>query len=379
METQPVRAPAPTHHIHPLHPLPQSPDELTPAWMTAALRAGELDAEVSSLDVQSFGEGAGMLSQLVRVRLEYSAGRGPESVVVKMPTPIEANRQTAINFHNYEREVLFYRDLANQTAARMPIVYYADIIGLEEFILVMEDLGGYRLGDQVIGATVKEARLAMTAMAELHAPFWTRVDTAEFEFIPPHYPSYHSDGLLQGSIAVWDNMVAVAGDALPAEMANVKDRFLNAIPKLQEWISSPPRTIVQGDFRMDNLFFGQPPDQAAIAICDWQAPLRCKGAHDVAYFLSQSVPIEVRREHERELIALWYAGLVEGGVTGYSAEQAWEDYRRGVLVLWTYVTVIAGILDPSNERGKAWIVEMVRRSSATILDLGLIDLLAEFE
>ena len=50
-----------------------------------------------------------------------------------------------------------------------------------------------------------------------------------------------------------------------------------------------------------------------------------------------------------------------------------------MLVLWTYVTVIAGILDPSNERGKAWILEMIRRASATILDLKIIDLLPEFE
>jgi hypothetical protein len=367
------------HLIHPLHPLPQSPEDLTPAWITAALRAGELDVEVSSANVRSFGEGAGMLSRLVRVELEYATGHGPRSVVVKMPTPNEANRQTAINFHNYRREVLFYRDLANQTAARMPIVHYADIIGDDQFVLVMEDLGGYRLGDQVIGATAEEARLAMTAMAELHAPFWDRVDGPEFEFIPPHYRSYHADALHQGAIAVWDNMVSVAGDALPAEMAALKDRFLAALPRLQEWITASPRTIVQGDFRMDNLFFGQSPDQAPIAICDWQAPLRCKGAHDIANFLSQSLATDVRREHERELVALWQSGLVEGGVTGYSAEQAWEDYRRAVLVLWTYVTVIAGIIDPSNERGKAWIVEMVRRASATILDLNIIDLLSEFE
>jgi hypothetical protein len=162
-------------------------------------------------------------------------------------------------------------------------------------------------------------------------------------------------------------------------MAALKDRFLAALPRLQEWITASPRTIAQGDFRMDNLFFGEPPDQAPIAICDWQAPLRCKGTHDLAYFLSQSVPTDVRREHERGLVALWHAGLVEGGVTGYSAEQAWEDYRRAVLVLWTYVTVIAGILDPSNERGKAWILAMIRRASATILDLKIIDLLPEFE
>jgi hypothetical protein len=379
MDTQTAGTTAATHRIHPLHPLPQSPQELTPEWLTAALRAGELDVEVASLETEPFAEGAGMLSLLVRVRPQYRFGEGPETVIIKMPAPVEANRQTAINFQNYRREVLFYRDLANRTPARMPIVHYADIIGTEQFVLVMEDLAGYELGDQVIGATLEQARLAMTAMAELHAPFWNRVDDPEFDFIPYHYPSYHSEGLHQGSIAVWDNMVALAGDALPEEMADLKGRFLAAIPRLQEWITAPPRTIAQGDFRMDNLFFGHSPGQAPIAICDWQAPLRCKGAHDLAYFLSQSVPIEDRRRHERELVRLWHAGLVEGGVTHYSAEQAWEDYRRAVLVLWTYVTVIAGILDPSNDRGLAWIVEMIRRASATILDLGGIDLLAEFE
>jgi len=174
-------------------------------------------------------------------------------------------------------------------------------------------------------------------------------------------------------------MVAVAGDVLPPQLAEVKDRFLAAIPKLQEWITAPPRTIVHGDFRMDNLFFGRSPDHAPIAICDWQAPLRCKGAHDLANFLSQSLAVDVRRRRERELVGLWHAGLVEAGVAGYSAEQAWEDYRRAVLVLWTYVTVIAGVLDPANERGKAWILEMIRRASATILDLEILDLLAEFE
>jgi len=95
--------------------------------------------------------------------------------------------------------------------------------------------------------------------------------------------------------------------------------------------------------------------------------------------MSQSMPVDVRRAHERELVGLWHAGLVAGGVRDYSAEQAWEDYRRAVLYLWVYVVVIAGALDPSNERGRQWMTEMVRRASAAILDLDLIALLAEFE
>jgi hypothetical protein len=43
------------------------------------------------------------------------------------------------------------------------------------------------------------------------------------------------------------------------------------------------------------------------------------------------------------------------------------------------VVVIAGTLDTSNERGKAWMTEMVRRSAAAIEDLDLLTLLPEFE
>jgi thiamine kinase-like enzyme len=148
---------------------------------------------------------------------------------------------------------------------------------------------------------------------------------------------------------------------------------------MQQWIASPPLTVVHGDFRMDNLFFGTRPGDRAVAAVDWQGILRAKAVQDLAYLLSGSVPIEDRRTHERDLIARWHDTLVEGGVTDYSMDQAWEDYRRAVLYGWTIAVVIAGTLDPSNERGKAWMSEYVKRSVAAIEDHDLVPLLAEFE
>jgi hypothetical protein len=49
-----------------------------------------------------------------------------------------------------------------------------------------------------------------------------------------------------------------------------------------------------------------------------------------------------------------------------------------VLYLWVYATVIAGTLDPSNERGKAFMTAMVTRSSSAIGDLDGIALLDTF-
>ena len=365
------------HVVDVVRPMPAAAADLTPAWLTAALRSGGLDVVVRDVRCTPFGEGAGMLSLLVRAELEYERGSGPASVVVKMPTPLEGNRATAVQFHCYTREVRFYREAAALTAARTPTIYLADIEGEEDFVLVMEDFRGYHIGDQVVGCTVEQARLCMTTIAKLHAAFWNRVDDDAYDFIPYHHPSYFSEALHQGTIALWDTVVEQAGDVLPAFLRDAKTEFLAAIQGLQAYMTEAPRTIVHGDFRMDNLYFGQLEDQSPLALGDWQGILRGKGAHDVAYYLTQSMPVEDRRTHERELVALWHAGLVDGGVTGYSAQDAWEDYRHGALCLWTYIIVICGALDPANERGRAWMTEIIRRSSAAIGDLGLLELLPE--
>jgi aminoglycoside/choline kinase family phosphotransferase len=362
-----------------LRPIPTRPEDLTTAWLGAVMRRSGFDGTVRGFSVERFGEGAGMMSLLTRVKLEYANGSGPASVVVKMPSASDANRATAVAFHCYERETFFLRDIAQRMPARIPKVHHADIEGEEDFVIVMEDMRGYHIGDQVVGCTLEQARLGMPCIAQFHAAFWGKVDHPDYDFIPYHYPSYFSDAMHGTALQVWDRMVEFAGDALPPELRDVKERYLAAIPGLQQWATDDPRTIVQGDFRLDNLFFGTSDGQAPIALSDWQGLLRGKAAHDIAYFLSQSTPTELRRVHERELVALWHEGLVAGGVRDYSAEQAWEDYRRAVLCLWSYVTVIAGVLEEGNERGRRWMTEMVRRSAATILDLGLLELLPEFE
>ena len=63
------------------------------------------------------------------------------------------------------------------------------------------------------------------------------------------------------------------------------------------------------------------------------------------------------------------------GIEGYEFDEAWEDYRHAVLYQWVYATVIAGTLDATNERGNAWMAQMVKRNTTAIDDLGCLDLL----
>jgi hypothetical protein len=124
--------------------------------------------------------------------------------------------------------------------------------------------------------------------------------------------------------------------------------------------------------------FGTRPDHSRMAVIDFQGALRSKGIQDVAYLLSHNMDPGLRRANEQRLVELWCAELEANGVVGYSSDQAWDDYCRAVLYLWVYVAVIAGTLDPSNERGKAFMTAMVTRSSAAIDDLNLMSLLDSF-
>ena len=360
-------------------PIPASPEALTPDWVGAALRDVGMNVDVAEVGIETIGEGAGMMSVLVRARLHYLRGHGPSSVIVKLASTSRDNLATAEAFHLYRREVGFYRTVASSIDMRLPCIYYADITGEAPFVLVMEDLVDYENGDQVVGATPDQAMQAVTALAGIHAPFWDDVDRGELEFIPYHYPSYHSQALQRGASTGWDVVAALAGDALPKGLTSQRDRFVNAIPRMQAWITDAPRTVAHGDYRMDNLFFGRAPGHSPVAAADWQGVLRCKGIHDLAKFLSQSLATETRRDHEHQLVAQWHASLVGAGVTGYALEAAREDYRRAVLYLWTYVAVVGGTLDPQNARGRRWMLEMIRRGAAAIEDLQLLPLLAEFE
>ena len=86
-----------------MRPLPKSPKEITPQWMTEVLRnSGSLPAtaEVSKVAGRQLGEGAGMLSELSLLSLTYSGNHegAPATLVAKFPTLNEVNRDIAINF-----------------------------------------------------------------------------------------------------------------------------------------------------------------------------------------------------------------------------------------------------------------------------------------
>lgn len=354
--------------------IPTGPHDLTPDWMTSALRAADLLEEGSSVrDAQltPVGQGVGVLCQLFRVALTYDGSAtadAPATVIAKLPSPERQTRDMAQAFKFYEREVRFYDELAGSLAIPTPRAFMrAFDPETGDFVLLLEDLGGLRMGDQVVGASEADCDLLVRSLAQHHAPWWNDPRLARLTWLPTAGSDLNKSGMTLYPVAL-PGFLAAFGDQLPPAVVALAERFVGAADGILDRFERRDRTICHGDWRLDNFFFGTGDGQPPLMVIDWQIALQAPGTYDLGYFMSQSVDVHTRRKLERGLIDLYYDLLLEGGVRGYSREQLLDDYRWTLLFCLAYPVMSAGMGDLANERGVALNRAMTERCLAAIED-----------
>ena len=150
-----------------MNKFPVTPDALTAEWLS-----GALGFPVQDFEVEYFAEGVGILSMVTRVRLT-TASNNPQSIIAKFPSPISINRLITSTYGMYAREVMFYQSMADKVPIRSPHCFYTIIDPTtDDFIMLLEDLDLLRIGDQVAGCTLPEAKLVLSALAEMQANTW---------------------------------------------------------------------------------------------------------------------------------------------------------------------------------------------------------------
>jgi hypothetical protein len=363
-------------------PIPASPAAVTAAWMTDVLhQAGALAPEraVAEIDIEPLGAGVGVMGELARVHLVYdgAVADAPASVIVKSPSPFEANRAQGVGLGMYAAEIRFMNELDAVTLVRTPRVYLADIIpGTAEFVVVMEDLGHLVMGDQVAGVSVDQARDAVLTMADLHAGWWGKVQTPELDWVPSVVHA-RIEGFAQMWPALWAGFNASFQYALPdgghEAGTLISTNFWAVMNHIARW----PWTLIHQDYRVDNLFFDPSDAEQPVVVIDWQGIGRGPGIYDLCYFLGGSLTIDDRRANEHELVAAYHQRLVERGVVGYAFDDLWHDYRFGHLTSCSTAVLVGATFDLGNERGKALVETLARRHFQAVVDLGSTDLLDE--
>jgi hypothetical protein len=353
--------------------VPAAPEAITPDWMTAALRESGVisTSRVTSIETEIVGAGVGFIGQLARVALTYDAreASAPASLIAKFPTLDPGGRQIGNLFRFYEREVRFYEEIGPDCGLCAPQRYFshADVSG-DQYILLLQDMdaAGAHVGNDLQGCTIEEAELVVRNAAAFHARWWQRDELLRLAWMP-----FINDPVYQSAEhsyqQTWPVFLGMYGDRLSARLRKDGEAMQTRVIALLELLRQPPLTMSHGDYRADNMFFG--PAAGDLTLCDWQIASKCRGAFDIAYFLSMSIAPELRAREEMRLLRLWRDGLIEHGVPDYSWEQAQHDYRLGVLFSWLYVVIAIGSLDPANERGLALFNAIFERRRAAFEDL----------
>lgn len=331
--------------------IPASPGELTPEWVTEAMRAaGALPVgRVTGLEVRPLtGGGTGFTGDTVRVELAYDgAADAPPSVIAKFPTADGQNRGMLESFDAYAREIRFYQRFshrmpcptptflgadydqkgARQTGPllsrlidalpdRVQLLVTADVTKFmrstsRRYALLIEDLGAESRVHDLLSPP-DDAQLAdvLDVLASVHAAFWGDaglVDNDVFRPVLTTTPGLYQTVGRKRCIALaeqrWGDQWLDAGRV--ALVNNAIDAFADDVAALNE-----PVTMIHGDPRSDNILFR---DDGQVVLLDWALAAHAHPAFDVGYLFSSCLD----RERVRDAPALvdhYVAGLAKRGV-----------------------------------------------------------------
>jgi hypothetical protein len=359
---------------------PRSSAGLDAGWLNGVMRQNKVlsDATITGLAVADLGTGIGIMGEVTRLSIRYDKAQpgAPSTMIAKFPTRDPTNLGVARALYFYPREVAFYTKLARHSPIRTPRLFHAELDMADHgFVLLLEDLTGATLGDQIEGLTPAQAEAAIQAIARLHAAWWGQVDgdgmDALFDFTNPDYCAAVQAGY-QGFLApALANFSACYG----SYTKRVAEGLAPVAAAVVKQLSSRHRTFLHGDYRADNLLFGPALGEDGIAAVDWQISGRGGALYDVAYLICNSLPTAYRRRAEKELLKRYHDTLLKTGVEGFSFGECWEAYRFAVLCGLFVAIYTTGGMDLGNERGRKAMTALASRVDAAVNELQVGDLL----
>jgi hypothetical protein len=341
---------------------PAHPDDITDAWWNAVL--GRVPTSWRWEPI-----GTGQVGDSVRFTLDFADEDGV-TLAGKFAAADPTSRTTAAMLGLYAKEVRFYRDLAPQLPIRSPRAHVAEMAeDGANFILLFEDLGPARGGNQLAGCSIEDAREVIRQAAALHAPSWHNSAILDLDWLQPDpAASAQVKALYPRAQAVFRERYR---DALEPE-------FMALCEALAEHTATTDRTLektslVHGDFRLDNVLFDICGGTEPVAVLDWQTLTIGNGLTDIGYFLGCGIGDTLRRAHERELLELYCAEMTARGVP-LTVEAIWRDYVVGALH-GVSTAVFSSAFVVQTPRGDANFLSMARGAASLCLEHGSLDLL----
>jgi hypothetical protein len=351
--------------------IPRHPAEVTPEWLSTALSKRGAPVEVS--DVQIAAIGTGQTGATYRVKAGYASDPAglPPTFVIKLPAQDDTVRDRVVI--GYRSECAFYTSVADRVQVPTPQCYHCEITeDATQFALLLADQAPAVQGDQLAGCDESEARLAVTALAGLHAPTWCDAVWLDFPGIAFGRPDEAgANGMGEVAQMSADITLEKLGDRMSADD---RDTFRAAMDLVAPWLLTEYDrfALLHGDYRLDNMLFD--PGRTRISVVDWQTLGVGLPARDLAYFTATSLNSQLRASIEGQLVAAYHRVLSSCGVKDYDRETCWRDYRLGVLQA-PLISALGFAFAAATERGDEMVLTMLTRGCRAIRDLRTLELI----
>ena len=131
---------------------------------------------------------------------------------------------------------------------------------------------------------------------------------------------------------------------------------------------------MHGDYRLDNMLFGQAGADRPLTVVDWQTVTWGPAMTDLAYFLGCALPAELRRAHHDQLLRTYHDAL------GADAPISLEDVRDGVRrqsFFGVMMAIVSSMLVERTTRGDDMFMVMLARHSQHVLDTDALGVLPD--
>jgi hypothetical protein len=308
------------------------PDDLLPDQLTERLRASGALPFGRVTAIHSEERRPMLVSTIMPLRVEYSPdapAEAPTRLLLKSSRDgLDARLQSLVG----EREVAFYTQAAPlMPSGPLPRCYDAEHSS-GRFHLLLEDLSETHMvvTQWPLPPSVEACERIVETWAVFHAFWWRHprlgreigafLDEAALAKMGADYRGRY------------ERFAETLGDRLGSGARAVYARALDGRDRL----FTPKRlyatyTLVHGDAHVWNLLYPRDDAASGIRLIDWDAWRIGRGAFDLAYMMALHWYPERRARLEAALIERYHAGLLAHGVTDYSLDQLWEDYRLAVI------------------------------------------------
>lgn len=336
-------------------------EDVTPEFLSQAL-----GATVASYSSERIG--TGLVGKCYRISLDYApcATGGPASVVIKLAASDPASRKTGWQGKLYEHEARFYSEIApGLNSPSIPKCYHALVNENDDtFHLLLEDIHPASIGNELTGATLEQARSALTELAKLQKSCTRSTAPAWLQETVPLPQAFMQQ--------IWAMFVNTYQDAVKAEHRRVCERFLAVYDNYCTQQFKNPNTL-SSFIHGDNMLFNYSPERPFIVV-DWQTVCWGPFLRDVAYFLGCALLPEIRRAHGQDLLRQYYDAL--GPDQPFTFEECQEGVRRQSF-LGLSMAFMCPVILGRTERGDDMFILMLDRLVQQILDLDALATLPE--